>query len=240
MNVFYHSGQAGDIIYSLPTVRAMGGCDMYVTALKKELHESLKPLLMDQDYIGEVGHVSEVELPKGFINLDLFRHDPDQNEKHLVESHLDIVGIKTEWKSGWLNGFSRVTLDDFAIVNRTARYNDKLFNWHNEIEWLRKRTGLVLFLGTEKEFEAFPYHPAVAYCPTANHYEAALLIYRAKYFSGNQSSLLAIAQGLGRTYRMEKSPFHNNCTTNTQRETILNKRTNRVHYITSTLMSLIK
>jgi len=36
MNNFFHSGDTGDIIFSLPTIKAMGGGKLYITNFDKQ------------------------------------------------------------------------------------------------------------------------------------------------------------------------------------------------------------
>ena len=43
----------------------------------------------------------------------------------------------------------------------------------------------------------------------------------AKYVSGNQSSFMAVAQGIGRDYRMSQAEGHTNCNQFLPKETII-------------------
>lgn len=53
MNNFYHSGATGDVIYAMPTIKALGG-GIFNVNLPDELYNTVKPLLESQDYIHEV------------------------------------------------------------------------------------------------------------------------------------------------------------------------------------------
>jgi len=50
MNSFYHGGATGDVIYSMPTIKALGGGIFYVS-LPDGLYNTILPLLESQDYI---------------------------------------------------------------------------------------------------------------------------------------------------------------------------------------------
>lgn len=41
VNSFFHSGATGDIVFSLPTVKAMGGGNFYISNFDKQRSESI-------------------------------------------------------------------------------------------------------------------------------------------------------------------------------------------------------
>jgi hypothetical protein len=243
MRQFYHGGAAGDIIYALPTIKELGGGQIVCGIASDSLYNSLKPLLESQPYIDSVRTPLEVDLKQGWINLDTFRSDPNQNNDHLVITHSRAVNLEAPLLSkSWLVLKERASpiSEPYSVINRSSRHQDKIFNWKNEVAYLRKQGG-VIFLGHYDEWFSFTKSTGIHidYMPTKNHLEAAYYLYHAKMFSGNQSSLLAVRVGLGLPYRMEKSPFHNNCTTGRSNEKILNPITNRIHYMLSTLKTFV-
>ena len=63
---FKHSGATGDIIFSLPTIKKMGGGTLYITPYHLQRAESIAPLIKLQDYITDV-IISDITPP---INVD--------------------------------------------------------------------------------------------------------------------------------------------------------------------------
>ena len=53
MNNFYHSGATGDVIYAMPTIKALGG-GIFNVQLPDHLYDTVLPLLESQEYIYEV------------------------------------------------------------------------------------------------------------------------------------------------------------------------------------------
>lgn len=247
---FFHSGMLGDIIYSLPTVEALGGGD-FVTGLPINLHRSIAPLLKVQACIGSLSHISENGLQPGFVNLSDFRNHPLLTRIHIAEATAEMQGIQNiHYRYGWLRVAEPVdkmllyrvpqimTGKDFAVISVTPRYRDRFHSWKGELQWLFKRVSHVYFIGHRTEFEntifsrwrgGFFQQNKVTYLQTANLLEAAYVISWAKYFSGNQSVCLAIRQGLGMPYRFEQSPHHLDTEQDTENETILNPLTRRIH-----------
>ena len=48
MNNFYHSGATGDVIYSLPTIKALGG-GIFNVQLPDQLQDTILPFLESQE-----------------------------------------------------------------------------------------------------------------------------------------------------------------------------------------------
>lgn len=232
----------GDIIYSLPTVaKMMKGFHVctFVTGLPRKLHELIAPLLRVQPYIGDVLHISETELPIGFINLDWFVRSPHNTRQHIVNAHRESQGLplfdfKKEGEWLWVPSAPTLVHGRYAVINVTSRYRDKIFNWSSELEWLLKKVDRIYFVGLPEEWIEFKTKykansSKVVYYKIENYLQAVYLIKNAAYFSGNQSSLLAIRQALALPYRMEQSPNHVDCNQYSERETILNPWTRKVH-----------
>lgn len=244
---FYHSGKLGDIIYSLPTVQAMAEPDDYnvfVTGLPKKAHEALHLLLIKQPVIKAVLRVDETELPIGYINLDYFRQSPLVHA-HLVTKHLKEFTLHDyKWCMPWLQVVAPTfTKNKFAVISVTGRYRDKFFNWGTELDWLLKRVDAIYFVGDYDEYADFSKkykRKGLYYYPTMDLWQAAKMIQQAVYFSGNQSSMLAIRQGLALPYRMEQSPNHTDCNQYSENETILNPRTRKLHLFVTTLKRIMK
>jgi len=242
MNTFYHSGGLGDIIYSLPTVKRLGG-GIYVTGLPMNAHDVIAPLLLSQPYITGVRHVTEDGLPKGYINLDYFRHSSRGNKNHLVNQHLRYFGFDDydfETEGGWLEGIEskHIGRSLFSVLNITPRYRDKIFSWRRYFNTHPVRK--LLFMGLPEEYHTFGWPITNRYFPVGDYLEAARIIAGAEEFYGNQSSLLAIRQGLGMTYHMEWSPNHVDSSQFSTREIIVNRYTRKIHKLYVTVRGLFK
>lgn len=248
---FYHSGSFGDMIYSLPTVKQMGG-GIFVSDLPLHHTRNITELLEFQPYITEVLHRTQTSLPPSFINLSKFHQQPGLYKNHLVDSHAEAQGISLGcWEATpWLSvpspyPFANVSQlgpklrrDAYAVVNVTPRYRDKFFNWSREINYLFRQVEAVYFVGYRQEYETsgldeyrgglYGQH-RVEFVETDNMMQAAAIIKEAALFSGNQSSMLAIRQGLGLPYRFEQAPHHPNTEQRSGLETILNPISRRAH-----------
>lgn len=247
---FYIRGAMGDIIYSLPTIRALGGGVIY-NGLPIRLHAALKPLIDVQSYVQGFFHESQ-GLPPNFINLEDFVY-LQCNPWHICESFAKIFQQDIEYKDGWLVPITdkitaRLIGPSYAAINVTGRYRDKLFNWRREVYWLLRHTEYhkVCFIGTKQEYAQFICrwgNDGTTWVNTENMLEAARIIQNAKYFSGTQSACLAIAEGLGRPYRFERSPFFDNCRLNVPRETVINKwpiPTYKIHHALSRMQEVVR
>jgi hypothetical protein len=247
MNNFYIHYAVGDILYALPTIKALGGGIIY-TGLSPEKHASIKRLLEAQPYIHGIYHQDEQGLPKGFINLQEYLL-LNQDRRHLAQMFALMMKVKIDQSVPWITlpgGLPKLSRPHYAVLNVTARYRDKVFSWRRELAFLERNTDVAIyFLGLFNEYEAFVRkYPGfgIRYYPTADLLDAAKVIAGAKYYSGTQSSLLAIAQGLGRTYRFERSPFSwwDNCVTKLPSETILNNHTRKIHLALSRTQEILR
>lgn len=242
MRYFYHHGQCGDIIYSIPTIQAFGGGTL-ITGLKKNLHRALEPLLRSQPCISDVKHVEDFGIPKGTIILDDFRMHPKIDSEHLVNCHLEMFGFsKYDFTKPWLKANIKGEYG-YSIINVTERYRDKFFNWKKEIERLRKINGdYIYFMGTEKEYKDFceKYGCYAGHIKTKDFLEATEWIKDARIFSGNQSALMAIRQGLGLKYRIHRSPYMANCNQWNKKETVINSISRRLHILGVAIKKFLK
>lgn len=203
---FSHSGDLGDIIYSLPTIRACGGGNLTLfnfpgrTAhgMTAEKVARLKPLLECQDYIGTV-QWSEVFIDH---SLNGFR-DHLRNNGNLADAHLSTHGLDwshraTKWLS--VDPSPSVTIKP-VIFARSARYRNDNFDWKRIVDYYRDQAG---FVGFKDEYDDFCRHFGdVPLVPANDFLELAQVIAGAKLFVGNQSSPLAVAHGLKQNTIME-------------------------------------
>jgi hypothetical protein len=245
MKTFRHGGKIGDVIFSLPTIRELGGGILYLPERTpdacNDLYGSLKDLLLQQPYIKEVR-----EYPSGLpymelapdihidYDLDRARLQPLKGVIHIVKRYMDAFGINyPNWKEPWLNveqkPFQRTwwnTPDEYVLINYTGRHivNDQMkikskVDWNRVIRSIKKT---VYFVGHESEYLTFVEHfTDLPFLHTANLYELALLIKGADSIYCNQSACLALAQSLSKKYYLDVKPFKTNCLLNTSNEHIL-------------------
>lgn len=210
MKTFKHSGDLGDIIYSLPTIRALGGGVLYLdpkggqgtgfvnlgykdhTNLNNIGIQFLKPLLKNQVYIKDVLEWSG-ELVD--YNLDLFRQHIKYN--NLAYSHLSAFNLKhEEANKKWIAVFNK---NDYftnkIIISRTPKVQGNHEFWEFEV---RKYKDQCVFIGLKKEHEIFEYTLgySVEYYPVNNALDLAECLYSCSKFIGNQSMPQSIAEGL--------------------------------------------
>lgn len=219
--VYYHCGQLGDVIYSLPTIQAIGPGKL-VTSLRKDRHDSLATFLRHQSCITEIEHfpggrpLDWQNVPPGMTHdLNLMRQ-PQYAPLHvrpLIESHALPFGVEVDsisWLEparGW--GFARY---DRALVSRSFRYRRDDISWRVEIDYLFERHPDVVFVGLESEYVDFcRVGAAIPWLPCATAEDLARAVYESRAFSGNQSFPLSLAIGFGLPHRIERAPGHGNC-----------------------------
>ena len=215
---FLHSGNAGDLIYGLPTVRALGGGDLYLgvgdhpqwghrAALPPAYAESLLPLLSAQSYVTSVSvHQGE---PVDH-DLDRFREHEAQ-APNLAAAHLRAFGLPEEaCEAPWLTVAEPLRIADSPVLfSRTTRYRNPAFDWGHLVARYGSRA---LFVGLPEEHRLFEEELGrVPYHPTRDLLELARLIAGCELFVGNQSAPYAIAEGLKVETILEVCPEHDNC-----------------------------
>lgn len=204
---FSHSGDLGDIIYSLPTIRAAGGGSLRLfdmpgrTAhgMTEEKVRRIRPLLELQPYIDSV--VWSPDGPDSSLNgfRDHWRHGV------LADMHLATHGLDWSHRArAWLQVDSPRPVYE-VVIHRSVRYNNPRFPWGAV---LQKYEGMIGYLGHNDEHAHFC-REVGAGCPlidAADLMEVARVIAGSRLFIGNQSCPLAIAHGLKHPTIMEICP----------------------------------
>ena len=145
---FYHSGSMGDIIYSIPAVKLLGGGTYY---LKKGNHyNALHTLLRTLPFVDDVICTSRQKPTVEYFDLDQYRVIYYKNKNwHLAKCHCELTGIKYDLSVPWLEVEPIHKAE--IIINRTKRYNEDGIQW----ELLKDYADCVLFVGFKKEWNAF-------------------------------------------------------------------------------------
>lgn len=178
---FLHSGDMGDIVASLPTVKdlcdlrhdkarifldATGGItDQFVLyqsrgrglKFNQKSAEFLAPLLRVQPYVGEV--IVTDNPPKADYNLNQFRKAfldrkiAEETNQNLMELHQVAFGIDPGYRGPWLSPTSGIAVDPGSItVARSTRYQ----SGHVYLDARKYMLASVgQFVGTDLEHAAF-------------------------------------------------------------------------------------
>lgn len=240
MKTFFHSGKLGDVIFSLPTIKAMGGGILYLpekTHQCDRLYSNLKDLLLQQPYIHEVREWIDPLPYEAFspgitkevsgidVNLDRHFEHPARGRINMVQRYFDIFGIKgVDYRKPWLTVIEPpFYLQQYNLLNVTPRFRDNSrLDWTRVAANLQNKIDPLFFVGLPEEWHTFcrQYSP-VNYFATGNILQLARMINYSKALYCNQSCALAIAQGLGKTYYLEVKPGKTNCLFYTKNENIL-------------------
>jgi hypothetical protein len=208
---FKHSGNAGDIIYSLPAMRSLSKDNpsnfllqidtpaIYTNnthplgnvRLNASMAKALIPLLNFQSYISEASIFSGQPIE---IDLDDFRSSPLFLDRgNIIRWYFYLYGINYDLSQPWLSAPKISGLDNKIVIARSQRYRNPLINY----AFLKKYTPHILFVGVEAEYkDIVQIIPGIQYQKTNDFLELSSLINSSKFFIGNQSFPFSIAEGL--------------------------------------------
>lgn len=191
---FKHSGKIGDLIYSLPLVRQLGGGALYLCpneflSFSVETCHWLLPLLEEQPCINEVKIWNGEPV---VWDLDQFRYDPFTWRTNIVKQHFDAFKVdQKQPNDAWL------TIDadkphGRAVFSRSLRRTQIPGFW----QFFHNLFPDAMFVGTRAEHEAMErLIGPIEYEETVDALELAKVIAGAPCFVGNQSGPYAIAEG---------------------------------------------
>jgi hypothetical protein len=226
---FFISGDLGDIIYCLPTIKSIGGAELYIGGnydlmpvrqqITVNIFNQLKEILDQQDYIIKVSYCTTQ--PHGSINLNEFKSnyigwnngkltapEIDQlRQIRITKLFADLVQVKDPYKIQWLKN----TNSDKSqiIINRTERYNNDSFPWKHIVD---KYSEHIKFIGTNQEYTNFiKEFGTVKYVETNRISDIYKEINNCSVFIGNQSFCYAIAEGLKKPTIQESHTWVRNC-----------------------------
>jgi len=205
---FYHEGSLSDIIYSLPTVIALGSGNFYFCKKIVEIYKSLKELLLLQHYIHHVTIWDEdIEID---YSLDKYKDAHLINyRKSLAECYLEAFGVNYDLTKPWLRHIKPKKMVDI-VINRAYRDHDQ-----QEINWkiLKDYEDRSTFIGTERDYEKFLVISNLAnikryYCRDSLEY--AQIIRGSRLFIGNQSLGFALAEAMKHPRVLERYYIQDN------------------------------
>jgi ADP-heptose:LPS heptosyltransferase len=227
VTVFYHSGDLGDIIYSLLFVKAVGGGNFYVgpdstwptnSKLNPERYRFILPLLRQQAYIRKADYCAKVP---SWTSYDLnkmrelwFDHPKKARlgVTNLFECYPARFGRPSvSAKDPWLSvPGTIIDLDRPVVIHRSERYRNDRFPWK---EVVRRYAYRLRFVGLESEYREWinTWGNVATYRPVKDGLELAQVIAGAKLFIGNQSFPNSLALGLGTPVIQEAAPGAADC-----------------------------
>jgi hypothetical protein len=210
---FTHSGNAGDIIYALPTLKKIQQLvqkpiNLYLkldqphelvahlihplgsVMLNKNMAEMLIPLIKSQSYIQDCTVYDHQEIQ---IDLDDVRRAGLQLDRGSIARWYGyIFGINADLYKNWLQVKPNLNYTDTIVVARSQRYRSPFVDY----SFLRNYQKLV-FVGVQVEFEDIKLQiPNIEYLKVPNFLELAEVIAGCKFFIGNQSFPFSLAEAL--------------------------------------------
>ena len=211
---YFHSGDLGDVLYALPSIRALGKGDLYLNSrpwtakMSPERVRVLKFLLEAQSYVGRVSHG---DVPKGEYAVDFstFRNGGLIYGVSLGDLQSEWVNANADFEP-WLRVKPSKQGGGRIVCHRSPRYHNPYFRW-DEIG--AKFGTQLLFVGLPHEVEELRRVTKVhaEYLITHDYLELAKLIAGADLFIGNQSSPMGLAIGLGVPFIQETCLWTPDC-----------------------------
>jgi len=197
MKTFKHSGGGGDMLYGMATMYHLGGGILHLN-LDKRL-KFYRRLLLKQPYVEDIIYHSRLTNEwrefKADYNLDLFRGQPFNGGYTLVECHAMAMGIKFDLTKPWFFNVEPKHEADI-VINDTGkiRWEGVTVDW----EQLRGYEDRAIFIGLKGEYENFvrDRKMKVRYFEIKDCMHFAQVIKGSKLYLGNQSTGLAVAEGL--------------------------------------------
>lgn len=208
---FKHSGNAGDIIYALPSVFSISKDSRAKLLLYPDQHtvynkgtyhpygsvmltrsviEKLKPLLLHQP---QIASCDIFEGQKVDVDLDLFRKFPlFKGQGNIARWYFHIFGINADLGQAWLTAPKVAGFENTIIIARSHRYRNPQISYN----FLQQYPSLG-FIGLREEFEDMRQHlPSIQHIQVNDFLEMASIINSCQLFIGNQSFPYAIAEAM--------------------------------------------
>jgi len=221
MGTYKHSGDIGDLIYSLPIIKYLGKGDLFLSiqglqskkpdgshsGFTENLLRLLIPLLESQSYINSVEVWNRQPV---MVDLDYFRTG-SCSILNLCEKMLYSYGVpKTEIQVPWIICQpKKIAKHVFA---RSFRYRNDLINYE---PLLSKCGSDCIFLGLPEEHEDFEKRfGKIKFYKVRDFLEMAEIINGSECFYGNQSSPMALAIAMNKSFVQECFAPHADCVFN--------------------------
>jgi hypothetical protein len=210
---FNHSGNAGDIIYALATLKKIHQLvpvpiNLYFrpnqptkrgynrkhplgnVMLNEKMIEMLTPLISSQSYIDHCGVFDHQQID---VDLDFFRAGLIPLDKGNIGHWCGyLTGVNPELWKKWLEVEADRAFNDYVVVARSERYRNTLIDYS-----FLKKYDKIKFIGVETEFKDIKqYIPHIEWVQVGDFLELAKIIAGCKFFIGNQSFPFSLAEAL--------------------------------------------
>jgi len=212
---FVHSGDLGDIIYSLPILKFLKNKNLYINTnvnymykhnsfvykiekedgtlagITNQKYDYIFDLLKSQDYIKDINLIDLNKFNKSYISLDDFRKQKSYFQ--IADKYLKQFKIKKNiFSEKWLNVKQKKRYK--ILFSLSKRYDCNNFPWKY---FLKKFNKFCAFVGLYEEWKYFCcMYGNIKYCYTSSALDLAETIYGCKLLIGNQSFPYSLAEGL--------------------------------------------
>lgn len=207
---FYHSGDIGDLIYSLSLIQHLGGGTLYLGPYIPNAYRKFKtrvpfdrtvfdwiyPLLKCQKYLTDIIYTNTD--PKADYDLNRFREtwfDEGRKSSTLVDAYFERFRQgKFDHCTQWLQ-VSPYRLNTQVVIHRSSRYRNDSFPWREICGYY---AGKMTFVGTWSEFKDFTndFGQVCEFYQCIDALAMARIISGCDLFIGNQSFPNSLALGL--------------------------------------------
>jgi len=261
MTTFKHSGNAGDIIYMLPTIQSHRGATLYLNPnrpaqyaaglthpggavmLNERMCDMLKPLV---EFLGikcEIWNGEEVD-----YDLDLFREQRINLSAYDIRRWIMAVYPELTPPAPWIYHTVQEMAEGYQLprgpyitLNLSERYRNNAAGNATMYEELNKWTFPIYFLGVEQEFEkAQELIPDLQHFPVDDYLHMMLVIKGGRRHFGNQSSPFALAEIFDFKRVLELSPYCPNVVSTGQNWGVVYNRENMKYHVNKLLQSMPK
>lgn len=261
MTTFKHSGNAGDIIYMLPTIQSHRGSTLYLNPnrpaqyaaglthpggavmLNERMCEMLKPLV---EFLGikcEIWNGEEVD-----YDLDLFREERINLSAYDIRRWIMAVYPELTPPDRCHFIFNYALADGYEVpkgpyitLNLSERYRNNAAGNASMYEELNAWKQPIYFVGVEQEFiKAKEHLPNLIHFECRDFLHMYLLMVSGRRHFGNQSSPFAIAEILDLKRVLELSPYCPNVVSQGQNWGIVYNRDNMKYHVNKLLESMPK
>jgi len=210
---YHHSGDWGDIIYSLPAIAARGAGILLVTPhcnpeMPPRQEQTCEAFAQIQSLLEAQHYVWQARQSNSPISADYdfnrFRDGYKPDGRSLMQRQLAVCGAHWPETEPWLRVDFPISIPSRPILIHACprkRIYNKRFPWKKLVEQHRAQ---MAFVGDAAEHRALILECGyVPYIPTADHLQLARVIAGAKCFIGSNSLPMAIAIGLGQNVIQE-------------------------------------
>ncbi|RYD97150.1 MAG: hypothetical protein EOP50_05950 [Sphingobacteriales bacterium] len=218
---FKHSGNAGDIIYSMPAMLAIAGdAPVHIhlavdqpakmpksfrhplgnVLLNRKMLEMLRPLLLSNP---QVASVQEWDGRSVDVDLDQFRNIPLMYDRgNIARWYMLIWGVNWDLNNPWLYADAEPSVSNAIVLARSSRYQAPGIDY----SFLRVYPEVV-FVGVQQEYDDMKKMvPNAVYRPSKDFLDLARVIRGSRLFIGNQSFPFSVAEAL-KTRRLLENYF---------------------------------